>query len=63
MSTALTIPVHRQRHMYHRCGLLDLRAEDLSMGPPRRVLVHVVPVRRLLAQSGHDLRGEFWSVA
>jgi hypothetical protein len=48
-AASLTNPVHRQRHMYHRCGMLDLRAKDLPMGPPRRVLVHVVPVRRLLA--------------
>lgn len=62
-AVSLTNPVHRQRHMYHRRGMLNLRAKDLPMGPPRRILVHVVPVRRLLAQSGHDLGGESCSVA
>jgi len=44
----------RQLHLYHRRLLLDVRPEGSGLGPPRRFLVHLVPVRRLQLEHGDD---------
>ena len=46
----------RKHHLHHRCCVLDVSSVTPAVEPTRRVLVHAISVRRILAFTSYDLQ-------